>query len=217
MSRKMTEYDRAAAQKIESLEAFYRGRSADRKHLRGAVVSLLTAFEGVREIGTSNKGYWVDRFHKDVGLAPGQPWCVMLPQYAFRVAAGWLGLPDPLPYNTASTQSLAAHAEQNGLCRGNIAEISFADLLIWRNGRSWQGHVGTAIEPSEETETGLFLVKTFEGNTSAKDYRDGGIAARKQYHYREADLGKARSRGRYLRCVVSFDALMDKYVFTEVQ
>lgn len=212
---KPTAHDLYAAQRIEDLQNFYTPRSATRPHLRGAVCSLMEAFVGVREIGRSNRGFWINKFHAEVHLAPGQAWCVMFVQYVYRHAAAWFELPDPLPFDTAGTQALAAWAEKNGLLRASLSEVQWGDLLIWRNGKnSPQGHVGMVRSPAVLNGPGVVNIKTVEGNTSATNYREGGIVAYKEYNYEDADLGKVGPK-RYLRCAVSFDALIEKYCFPE--
>ena len=200
---KPTTQDIETGRKIQALE-----ESAKRgDNPRLAVLSVAEAFLGVREIGTSNRGYWINKFHKEVGLEPGYPWCLMFIQYVYRIAATMVGVPDILPYNTASTQSLASWAEKKWLCLDSLTMLHPGDLLIWKDGNKSAGHVGMVTHITDRSEN--IEIQTIEGNTSSTKYRDGGLVAVKEYTYERGDLGDARTRGRWLRCVVSFDRLLD--------
>lgn len=202
----MTEKDKNSELKLKEIEAFHAGREVDGANLQYAIDDTLHAFLGVQEVGTSNSGYWIDRFHKSVGLRPGYPWCMMFLQYVYKFVSDIFEMKDLIPFNTAGTKAFGNWATNKNLCRTRISDIKVGDILVWQNGSSDQGHVGAVISV---TTTGgqVYTIKTIEGNTSSKDYRDGGQIAEKEYTYSQAELGAKKSKSRWLRCVVSFDAL----------
>jgi hypothetical protein len=204
----MTDADRKAIDTLQEIEITFSVSDPRMKdHFRTALVRTLEAFLGVREIGTTNKGFWIDKFHKESGLRPGYPWCMMFLQYAYRFVSRITGLSDIIPFNTAGTQAFAQWGETNGYCRTNMADVTIGDLIVWRNGSSSQGHVAAIVDVSTD-HGNVYSVTTIEGNTSSADYRDGGTIAEKHYSIAPAELG-AKKRGRWIRCIVSVDALLE--------
>lgn len=212
----MTDADKRAEQVLSEQSKLYQNQPPTLENARRAVLSILTAFLGVREIGTSNSGYWVDRFHRALGLLPGKPWCMMLIQYVYKLASDWLGIPDIMPNNTAGTLNFGKWAKAKAYTITSFAMIRPCDCLVWHDGTgSPYGHIG-AVVSVEVTAPGVYRIETIEGNTSQgkksdKDYRDGGTIAEKIYVYSDKDIGKESSK-RYLYAVVSFDKLFAEVV-----
>jgi len=211
----MTDRDQRAEKLLQDQKVLFSQREPNKENARAAIQAALLAFIGVREIGKTNTGYWVDIFHKAVGLKPGFPWCLMLIQYVYKLAPSWLGLPDLIPFNTAGTLSYGNWAKKNGLTVTSFADVKESDTLVWHNGKgSDKGHVG-AVTSIVEVAPGIWSLQTVEGNTSDKngtgDYRDGGNIAEKMYTYSDSDIGKVSSK-RYLFCIVSFDKLYQEVV-----
>ena len=203
-----TEADLKVHDELERLDLFYGSRPFDEPHFRGAVVAYAEAFLGVREIGSTNAGYWIDRFLKDVGLKPGFAWCLALVQFVIKRASMILGQADLLPFNTAGTQKLAEWVEDNFIDITDVSQLVPGDIPIWKNGKdSTLGHVGIITKIDKEKE----IINTVEGNTSAANYRDGGWVAQKSYTFKEfSDIGVVKS-GRFLRTVLSLELLIKKH------
>ena len=117
---------------------------------------------------------------------------------------------DLIPYDTAGTIAFGNWAKKSGMTIKSWVDARPCDLIVWCNGRgSTQGHVGpitsvcaTMIDPQ------LFFIETAEGNTSQKNYRNGGRFAEKEYYYADNEIGSPAS-DRYIYCVVSFDKLYE--------
>ena len=203
-----TEADLKVHDELERLDLFYGSRPFDEPHFRGAVSSYAEAFLGVREIGTTNAGYWIDRFLKDVGLNPGFAWCLALVQFVVKRASMILGQTDLIPLDTAGTQKFAGWIEENFIDVTDVAQLSPGDIPVWRNGKgSGLGHTGIITRVDKENK----IIYTVEGNTSKANYRDGGWVAEKTYTFDEfSEIGIAKS-GRYLRTVLSLELLIKKY------
>lgn len=204
---KLTTADRQAQAAIDAVIQRAEGKQATKSALRAGIYTVSMGFLAVREIGSTNKGYWIDKFHRALGLNPGLPWCLMFIQYVYRVVSDAYSVPDLIPFNTAGTQALAQWAEKNKLTRSNLREASEGDIIVWADGKTGRGHVGIITDAGCVGNLETVAIATIEGNTSDKDYRDGGGVCEKNYTYHSRDLGASRRQGRWLRCVVSFDAL----------
>ena len=132
---------------------------------------------------------------------------MMFLQYVYKFVSDIAGIKDLIPYNTAGTRAFGNWAENHEFCRTSLFVVMPGDILVWQNGKSNLGHVGAVVDVS--TNGGQVIkITTIEGNTSSKDYRNGGQIAEKEYEYALAELG-SRKAGRWLRCVVSFDKLYE--------
>jgi len=126
----------------------------------------------VREVG-ANRGFWVERFLKAVGLGPGYSWCAAFVYFCLIMA----GVPRKnLPGHPASVLGWYEWAITNGrlITDLNSAKIARASLFFWIDG--FHGHIGWFVRwliPGA-------LFETLEGNTNQAGSREGDGAYRKR-------------------------------------
>ena len=206
----MTNADKLAQKKIDAVIQKYSVMPFSKETLRNSIVEMGYAFVGVSEIGTTNTGFWVDKFNKDIGLNK-VAWCVSFIQYIYKYSCSIWNMPDILPFNTGSSQGLFVWASKNKLTFTDYTLLKPADIVVWRNGaKSSLGHVGLSSKIKiDEPE----IVSTTEGNTNSEFSRDGGDVC---YHtaniLRYGEIGipsKTNPQKRYTRGFISFDAIWD--------
>lgn len=199
---KPTETDLLIQQKVDEFISNFVPQLNQKESIRQTILRLGDIFVGTREIGTTNKGYWVSRFQKDLGL-DAKAWCLSYLQFIYKVASELHKSNfDILPYNTAGTQALFNWAYNRGYTFTDYAQLQPADIIIWRNGATALGHVGYAFELTGQ------MVTTNEGNTNSAFSRDGGLVVKKTFDIlRWGPIGKAKKIDRYVRGFISFDKL----------
>ncbi|HOJ04105.1 MAG TPA: hypothetical protein PK916_08880 [Bacteroidota bacterium] len=155
---------------------------------------VLDVFEGLRE-QRGNRGYWQDRFNRGVKTALGSAYCHAFIEWTVAYTAELVGIPDWIKANTASSQNFFAHAQKNGLI---TLSILVGAVAIWRNGMTWQGHVGAVrvIEYMKETPSGFFSTEANTSNPISK-WREGEWILRKRHTL--GRVGAALKEGRWLR------------------
>lgn len=205
----MTEQDKKTETLLAEIQKAYHGVPATIETLRSCVIETLKAFDGIAEIGTSNKGHWIDIFFRSIGMHSGLPWCAAYIQYVYKFASTCLGLPDVLPYNSAGTLAIAKWAREHNLDLYSFSMVRPGDLIVWQNGKgSDKGHIAAITSIEFKQSSGMYIVETMEGNTSDASYRDGGTVSPKQYVYADASINPAKqSTKRFIRTIISFDKL----------
>lgn len=199
---KQTTVDIQAEQKLKLVTESIKKMPLTAENFRSALVQVGRSFLGVSEIGTTNTGYWVSKFNKDLGLGAAA-WCLSYVQFVYKYTSNIFGLKDVLPYNTASTQSLWGWAYKNNLTFTDYTLLKPGDIFIWRNGITRLGHTGFLSESAGE------LVSTLEGNTNSAFSRDGGDVCEHKYSVlRWGPVGVSKKTSRYLRGFVSLDKLL---------
>ena len=119
----------------------------------------------VREIGV-NRGYWVERFLKAVGLGPGYAWCAAFLSFCLLKA----GRPDFGPKKgRAAVRNWKRWAAQNNLLIGKD-KVARGDIGGWLNSNQ-TGHI--FLIRSVERGDHLTRVGTLEGNTNDAGSREG--------------------------------------------
>lgn len=179
-----------------------------KESIRNAILEIGKAFVGTQEIGKTNKGYWVSRFQKDLGLN-GKAWCLSYIQFIYKMSSE-LHKPssDILPYNTAGTQALFNWATNRGYVFIDYGQLQTADIIVWRNGITSLGHVGFVVNVEGN------IITTNEGNTNSTFSRDGGLVTEKTFDiFRWGDIGKYKKIGRFVRGFISFDKLYQAATF----
>lgn len=186
------------------------------EQVQKAVSDMTHCFVGVTEIGRTNTGFLVDQFGRDLSEKDVDPegiaWCILYVQACYLYVCKAFGKPDLLPYNTASSQGLAAWAEKNGLARTQPKYAEPGSVLVLQDGQSNFGH-GEIINASSGkayTSTG--------GNTSGEGSRDGGAVcihrdvlwAKWGSLTPESDFIPDPVR-RHARCVIPVSGLIAKY------
>jgi hypothetical protein len=141
------------------------------------VIRVARATTGASELPPgSNRGPYVERVLKLVGLGPGKPWCAA--QVA-NVGIGALGEHWPLP-RTGGCQELHDWAHTRGLLastpsRGDV-------FLVWHTELGRFAHTGLVLEVQPDGSC-----TTHEGNTSRGGSREGWIAAERVRRFKPAD------------------------------
>lgn len=154
--------------------------------LRAAQDALKPSVLAVREQGGNNRGLWVERFLRCIGLAPGNPWCVAWCQWRLREAAEALNAALPTwwtrtgsvykagnsLWRTAAERQLLIPGQQRGSVRvGDLA------LLAWS--KPYPSHVGIVVGFWAD---GVIVV---EGNTNGDGSAEGDGVYKKHRHWSE--------------------------------
>jgi hypothetical protein len=140
---------------------------------------------GVREIGGKNRGPEVERFLANVGLPPGQPWCMAFVACCFGDAAAELGIVNPLP-KTGSVLGMWKRSPDTWKRRHPERGAIFVHLVNMADPES-HGHCGL-VEDFGRSVDGDYLV-TLEGNTNAAGSREGDSVLRKRRATEYANCG----------------------------
>lgn len=210
-----TETEARAVHRVERFLAEYRERFGvvpgvcpPYIHLQSVVTQIALGYEGVSERGTTNTGYLVDKWHRELGLNPGLPWCVMFGQHVYKRASLFFGMPDILPINTASTQKLADEAEVLGLATIDITRATPGSGIIFRDGKHYRGHFEILMKTDPRTYDSV------GGNTNSEFSRDGGdvgLHSNRGWNvYGPVGTMKSTER-RWTRCIIPLPALYEKY------
>ena len=77
---KQTTVDIQAEQKLKLVTESIKKMPLTAENFRSALVQVGRSFLGVSEIGTTNTGYWVSKFNKDLGLGAAA-WCLSYVQF----------------------------------------------------------------------------------------------------------------------------------------
>jgi|GEM_PF-1221269 hypothetical protein len=216
MTHKPTEVDLHAELGLEVVHAKYAALPPRLDVVQNAIVETARVFLGVRELGTSNSGYWIQRFLSAAGLSEGYPWCMGYVQWVFADVSGIWHLTDLIPRNTGSTQGAWKWAAELGLVHSDPEKVDKGDVPIWRNGLSAQGHTG--IVTSAPYQSMGEMIRTIDGNTNGEYSRDGGQVAEHAWPVDRwgpwgdvAAKKQAKAGRRYVRGVISLEALMHQF------
>jgi len=112
---------------------------------------------------------------KETGWDKGMSWCSFFTELVWKEA--YTGSSETSAIDKLFSGSATATfknfdlAKQSGWNTGMTPKPG--SLAVWRNGNSWQGHIGIVIENNGIT------FKTVEGNTNDKGGREGYIVATK--------------------------------------
>jgi hypothetical protein len=179
-----------------------------KESIRKTILEIGDIFEGTKEIGKTNRGYWVSRFQKDLHL-DGYAWCLSYIQFVYKTASELHRRNfDILPFNTAGTQRLWNWAFNRGYTFLDYKNLRPADLIIWRNGMTNFGHVEFSVFSNDN------MVITNGGNTNSAFSRDGGLVAKKEFNIlRWGEIGKQKKIDRFVRGFISFDKLYQASAF----
>ncbi|HEY0108454.1 MAG TPA: peptidoglycan-binding domain-containing protein [Fibrella sp.] len=127
----------------------------------------------------SNTGPQVNMYHKAVGVATGNPWCMSLQYWCFGQAARQLGVKNPLPqsahcltvYNRAVKDKLPTYTAAQ--IRSNPSLVKPGMIPIWIIAPlTGAGHTANIVAVDETQWT------TVEGNSNINGEREGLIVAR---------------------------------------
>lgn len=119
----------------------------------------LDAMVGLHEQGGNNCGKMVEAIQHTVGKAEKEPWCMGLIQTAVAYAEKKTNRRCSLPVSEGCTATFEAAEKLNLTVKDPIV----GDLIIWKYGDTWKGHVGCIIEDGDQ------FVRTIEGNTSPEE------------------------------------------------
>jgi hypothetical protein len=218
MAKKTTKPDHApndadakAQAALDAVRTTYAGTVPTVARVRAAVVVAARAFVGVREIGSSNSGYWIDQFLGQLGLNPGYAWCMAVVQWVLRFVASIFGLPDLLPNNQAGTRNVFLWAKGKGYTTVDIALVQPGDVIVWADGATANGHTGIVVDVTRNGSE--YILTVAEGNTSDKSWRDGGGMMVKTHTIADvATVGRPVTSGRWVRGFIQLDPLFNASV-----
>lgn len=159
-------------------------------------MNVAYAFEGLEEL-PGNRGFWHDQFARSINQPLGIPYCMAWIDFVAKTAASFMEVEDPLPANTASSQSFFEWAKRKHLL---AMSPDFGHIAIWRDAKSWKGHVGIVT-----TEFDKKQFYSIEANTSSplSQWRDGRYVMIKSHPYTR--VGQI-AKGRWLRGFVDMRA-----------
>lgn len=190
---------------LAEIKELYAALPCTLENLRAAVEDIVHAFAGIHEVGETNTGYWVDIFHRALGLEPGMSWCLMFVQYVLWVASGIWSKPDILPKNVAGTQACWRWAVAEDLVVLLRVDVQPWDVMIYTNGSTDHGHTDFAVEVGPQ-------MRSFGGNTSSAHSGNGGEVAEVSWsEMRYGTWGKKRPNARWVRGAISLEKLYNKY------
>jgi hypothetical protein len=129
--------------------------------IREIAIYLAVSKEGVIEDPpNSNSGKDINEFLNSVGLKPGNEWCVSFCQWAYRNAAGFLGV----NFNMIKTgHSLSAFSFAKKFGSGIDENIKRGDWIIFQRGETWKGHCGIVLSFDGK------VLYTIEGNVTPNE------------------------------------------------
>lgn len=125
----------------------------------------------VVEEGGNNKGFWVARFLKGVGLSQGYAWCAAFVSYVLREA----GVDSGPKFGRAAVRNWESWARENHRIY-DMKKAVRGDLVGYTNHKTGLGHIGICVGDGVSPNIKL----TIEGNTNDKGEREGDGVFRKE-------------------------------------
>ena len=111
---------------------------------RDVTINLLRKWEGRREIGGNNKGWWVSYLTRGRNGA----WCAALLFTAIETAYHALGLDCPIKRTHGARRLLKAVAAAGS--EVDKLALEPGDIVCFRRGnQDWQGHVAMVVEKTK--------------------------------------------------------------------
>lgn len=145
------------------------------------LIAAAQSFLGVAEEGGQNHGQMVELFLREVGLAPGDPWCAAFvhhvghwSQYEYWSQSS----PWPLPA-TGSCAALGAFAARRSALSESPARGDV--FLLYEPGVKRFGHTGIVLDVRETS--GAYSCTTIEGNTNDDGSPEGWKTCLKMRHF----------------------------------
>jgi hypothetical protein len=149
--------------------------------IQSEILKVAPTYLGIRESWGDNRGPRVNPILANVGLDPGNPWCMALVYTINKDAHANLGLKNPLP-KTGLAAAYWINANKRKLTFKTIPanqvllgiKVEPADVAIWRRGSfrpdgTFAGHAATVIEQVDKK-----TFKSIDGNTGADEKGDQG-------------------------------------------
>jgi peptidoglycan hydrolase-like protein with peptidoglycan-binding domain len=120
---------------------------------------------GAGEIGGNNKGIWVKKYLKPVGLGEGQPWCAGFVSWCFQESATRTGTSSPFKYS-AGARNIYHQLRTMGKTvdlTSNGDQAKPGDIVAWwrTSMSSGKGHIGIVHHEADG------FIYTIEGNKAA--------------------------------------------------
>jgi len=116
----------------------------------------------------SNAGPQVDAYLADVGLGPGESWCLSFVHYSFDQAAKALKVPNPL-LKTGSCSALYEWAAANGKLVSDSGDVQPGDIGLVIGGPTGHRHAVFVLRGIDGTNR----CETIEGNSNTQGSADG--------------------------------------------
>lgn len=142
-------------------------------------------FLWVRETG-ANRGPGINEMLRRVGLPPGHPWCAAF----VSMLCDTSGVLCPSVRSAASQAFVVRGAVPAERILNGRDSVHRGDIIIWRNGNTWTGHIGVATADWAGASG-----PTIEGNTSAGtagSQRDGNGVYRRTRRITRYDYFRIR-------------------------
>lgn len=123
---------------------------------KALLVRAMKSCVGIQEEGGDNSGRLIEAIQSTIGVPQREAWCMALVQTCVAYVEKKLSLVCDLP---ASEHCLTVMMEARKN-KKNVMDPCVGDLIIWRMGDTYYGHVGLIVVDGDES------VVTIEGNTS---------------------------------------------------
>lgn len=149
--------------------------------LRARTLDIAVGELGVRETAP-NRGPRVERYQREVGIQPGDPWCMAFVAFCFAEAARTLGGESPLP-RTGKVARFWRKCNQLWLSGFPSVGAIYCHLTDPRAPES-PGHCGIVLRL---TDDGSFF--GVEGNSNPTGSREGDGVVMNRRHPRYVNLG----------------------------
>jgi hypothetical protein len=138
---------------------------------RRMAIMVVKAFEGIKEEGGNNRGYYVGLLQSTIGAdtltGDGAAWCMSTMQTLIAFLEDYLQEESPVPASELCTYVMNHAKKVPGLWFTGTPEI--ASIIIWQNGTTIYGHTGLV----RDYKAGAKTMQTSEGNTGSGNNRDG--------------------------------------------
>ena len=144
------------------------------------ILKVAPTYLGIREHG-DNRGVRVEKILRNVGLDPGNPWCMALVYTIHKDAFENLRQTNPVP-KTGLAAAYWINANKRKLTFKTIpaqqvllgSKVEPADVAIWRRGSfrndgTFKGHAATVISQVDKK-----TFKSIDGNTGSDEGGDQG-------------------------------------------
>lgn len=152
---------------IQSQEEFDSLPQADRIALAAAYFCDVVK---VKEVG-SNRGFWVEKFLKAVGLGGGYAWCAAFVSFCLKEA----GIETGPKKGRAAVRNWENWASREGRLQP-MEKAQRGDLVGYTDNLTGLGHIGICVGMDKRATN---WKDTIEGNTNATGSRDGDGVYRK--------------------------------------
>ncbi len=137
---------------------------------------IIRSGEAVEVPRGSNRGPLVDAMLKRAGVAAPNPWCASF-IYHGAMETGLYKKAD-LPYPAASVYKWSQFFKKKGLVHQDPSKAKRGDIGFWLDENN-KGHIFAINQIWKVPATGIYFIKSSEGNTDEGGSREGWKACKK--------------------------------------